>query len=80
MARMQSDEAYSNWVDLREAEDALKAKIAEEEQATRWHGFQRDESNINQRATDQAVTGEMLLKILVILLALCLFGMALRSF
>ncbi|MGI8958996.1 MAG: hypothetical protein ACR2IV_04370 [Bryobacteraceae bacterium] len=38
-----SDEAYSDWVNRREAEDELNAEIAEHEQAGRWHEFRRDD-------------------------------------
>ena len=43
MTRLQSDDAYSDWMDVRKAEDVLNAEIAEHEQANRWHGFQRDD-------------------------------------
>jgi hypothetical protein len=43
MTRLQSDEAYSDWMDSREAEDVLNAEIAGHEQANRWHEFQRDD-------------------------------------
>ena len=43
MTRLQSDDAYSDWMDVRKAEDLLNAETAEHEQANRWHEFQRDD-------------------------------------
>jgi hypothetical protein len=43
MSRSQCDEAYSEWVERRKAEDERNAEIAEREQANRWREFQRDD-------------------------------------
>jgi len=43
ITRLQSNDAYSDWMDVRKAEDILNAEIAEHEQANRWHEFQRDD-------------------------------------
>jgi hypothetical protein len=45
MTRLQSEDAYSDWMDVRKAEDVLNAEIAEHEQANRWHEFQRDDED-----------------------------------
>jgi hypothetical protein len=49
MTRSQSDKAYRDWVERRKVEDALSAKLAEQQQASRWHNFQRDEGHIRTR-------------------------------
>jgi hypothetical protein len=43
MPRLQSEEAYREWVDRRRVEDVRNAEIAEHDQANRWHEFQRDD-------------------------------------
>jgi hypothetical protein len=66
-------------VDRRQTEDALNAKIAKEEQASRWHKFQRDEGHIkDQRSRHPGIVTQLLLKILVIVLTVLLFGIALE--
>jgi hypothetical protein len=55
--RLESDEAYSEWVERRKAEDGRNAEIADYEQARRWYEFQTDEREENGKKVSGKAEG-----------------------